>query len=129
VETPAVGGDLVAIEEGMFKEHCEEEFAFLAKRHPTRLLSLIGGELQTRPELLTFAAEAAGRISSTSAVIASLLPLLTHPDPVVREGAIYGLQPHLEGSIEARAALRELAVADLSPGVRDAARDALADID
>ena len=114
---------------GGFTEHCEAEFEFLARKNPARLLALVSGELRNRPELLTFAAEWAGRIDSTSAVVRALLPLLRHEDPAVREGAIYGLQRHLDRSIEARTTLRALAEGDPSPGVRESARDALAGLD
>jgi hypothetical protein len=53
-----------------------------------------------------------------------LKPLLGHASAVVREGAIYGLQKHLDADV--RASLEMLARSDSSAGVRSAAEDALA---
>lgn len=55
-----------------------------------------------------------------------ILPLLDHPAPMVREGVIYGLTPHLDESM--RAKLEDIAEHDTSPGVREAARGALKDL-
>lgn len=76
------------------------------------------------PHILTFKAEEAASLPAQDA-IAFCLPLLAHFDAVVREGAIYGLAPHLHVSPAAVEALRHSATTDPSPGVRAAARDAL----
>lgn len=132
IEAPSAGDTVTSSEPdqsaNVFKEHCEDEFVFLAEQNPGKLAELIR-TLQGRPSLLTFAAEAAGRIANTSLAVAILLPLLGQPDPVVREGAIYGLMPHLGLSLEARDALRGMAQADPSPGVVAAIQDALSVLD
>ena len=125
-ETPAVG-ELWAssTQPRLFKDHCEEEFVYLAEQNPAELVRLMNSTLADRPNLLTFAAEAAGRIANAALVVAILLPLLSHVDPVVREGAVYGLGPHLGSSLDARDVLRDMVKSDPSPGVIDAINDAL----
>jgi hypothetical protein len=125
---PASPSTLDVPEATRFEEHCDEEFRFLASNEPRRLLELIENGLRDRPELLTFAAEAAGHIGLTPWVIEALLPLTGDKEAVVREGAIYGLIPHLERSIKARETLRCMAKGDPSPGVRSAAQDALSQL-
>jgi len=71
---------------------------------------------------LTFAAEILGRSSDSNLVRETVLPLLLHPDAVVREGAIYGLRSHLDPL--GRQALAELGARDTSVAVRRAAQDA-----
>ncbi|HSN97755.1 MAG TPA: HEAT repeat domain-containing protein [Candidatus Nanopelagicales bacterium] len=107
-----------------WKEPCEGAFEYLAAHHPRHLLRLIqGGKLEHAD--LTFAAEIAGRLRDEGAVQRALLPLLSHPEAVVREGAIYGLSRHLNASVRERFA--ELAAKDPSAAVRSAAADALDD--
>lgn len=105
----------------------EETFEILALKDPQALIELLRGELMNQPHLLTYAAEAAGLMEFSHA-IEPLLGLLEHREAVVREGAIYGLMPHLAYSLPARDALRRLAELDSSPGVQAAARDALANV-
>lgn len=127
IDSPMVGSGLVDSRR-VFPQHCEEEFIFLARAEPEALVALLNGKLSDRPELLTFAAEAAGQMPF-SVAIQPLVELLRHPRAVVREGAIYGLAPHLGYSLQAREALRSLVEGDPSNGVRDAAADALASLD
>lgn len=125
--TPAVGS---AVSTDLDEEELsEEKFIRYAEENPMRLLMLIGREVPLRPALLTFAAEAAGRIADTALVVAVLSPLLGHANPVVREGAVYGLTPHLDTSLEARHLLRERAAGETSPGVKAAIDEALATLD
>jgi HEAT repeat protein len=99
-------------------------FEYLARNDPTALI-VLANSLQ--PAHLTHAAEWIGRSGDPRAgqVLATLL---RHPSPLVREGAIVGLEalggPALEGC---RALLIERALegSEPSPGVRAAARDAL----
>lgn len=79
------------------------------------------------PTLLTFAAEYLGRAPADVAVPA-LLPLLGHEKPYVREGAIYGLEPHATGDPGIVEAFRVLAALDPSPGVRTVAAGALEEL-
>jgi hypothetical protein len=103
---------------------CEGAFELLALRFPHDLVKLIGhGHLE--PADLTFAAEALGRSNMGWLVRPTLKPLLHHASAVVREGAIYGLQRHIDTGI--RATLETLAKSDPSAGVRSAAEDALAE--
>ncbi len=126
VETPAIGASL---EPQVLEDLSEEKFVRFAEQDPARLVELIRSNSLLRPALLTFAAEAAGRIANTALVVGALLPLLGHADPVVREGAVYGLEPHLEASLEAREALRSMVAREPSPGVKAAVNDALAILD
>lgn len=105
------------------KQHANEAyFVHLARHDPARLADLLQvGVLP--PEDLTFAAEMAGNIQDSELIRPALLRLLEHSSAVVREGAILGLDRHLDDRTRER--LRELAMTDPSPGVRVTARDAL----
>jgi hypothetical protein len=99
-------------------------FEYLATNEPELLLEqLTSGELP--PSALTFAAEWAGRTRNKQAP-AILLAMLEHPSPLVREGAVYGLEHLLEspGVVSALRAHASDAI-ERSPGVRAAAREAL----
>jgi hypothetical protein len=108
-----------------WSEPCEAVFEFLAENHPPQLLKLIASN-RLRATDLTFAAEIAGRLADSTAVRRTLLPLLSHADAVVREGAIYGLAPHADQTV--RSELARLSASDPSPAVRQAATDTLADL-
>lgn len=103
---------------------CEGAFELLAARFPRDLAKLIE---QNRLEVsdLTFAAEALGRSNMGWLVRYTLKPLVRHASAVVREGAIYGLQKHVDG--EVRAVLEGVVKSDPSRAVRTAAEDALSD--
>jgi hypothetical protein len=103
---------------------CEGAFELLAARFPHDLVKLIEQD-RLEPSDLTFAAEALGRSNIGWLVRRALKPLLRHASAVVREGAIYGLQKHLNA--EVRAALASVVNSDASPAVRNAAEDALSD--
>ena len=101
-----------------------EDFKVLAAREPSRLVALVAkGRLADHD--LTYAAEALGLVTDTNSVAAVLVPLTRHASPVVREGVIYGLSRHVSASPVVRAALERLAADDPSPGVREAATEAL----
>ena len=72
--------------------------------------------------LLTFAAEIAGDTLPSDAVKAPLVALLSHPNRVVREGAIYGLARHADDPA-VREQLVAMSLDDESPGVRLAATE------
>lgn len=74
---------------------------------------------------LTFAAEAVGNSNDSSAVRAVLIPLLSHPNPVVREGAIDDLARHLDDKV--RALLNEMVEHDPSLVIRVIALETLSD--
>jgi HEAT repeat protein len=103
-------------------EACPPSYEELALSNPDEILRLLGADLA--PHELTFVAEAAGKLADGNAAVAALLPLLSHASPFVREGTIYGLS-----RFATREAVRErlaaLAAEDSSPGVREAAREAL----
>lgn len=100
----------------------EAIFEQWATDSPERLIqAMCGGKL--RPTLLTFAAEIAGNHLPSEQIVPALLGLLEHADPIVREGAIYGLAYHEGENISA--ALRKIVESDSSPGVREAATCAL----
>lgn len=99
-------------------------FSSLAKDDPARLVALVV-EHRLADHDLTFAAEAVGSIADRAKAVEVLLPLLQHASPLVREGAVYGLSRHLGWHEWARARLEFVAQEDPSPGVRDAAREAL----
>lgn len=108
----------------IWSQPCEDMFQYLAENDPERLFEdLTSGALP--PSALTFAAEWAGRTRTTQAA-AILRTLLEHPSPLVREGAVYGLE-HLIGHPGVLAALRahENEATERSPGVRAAVREVL----
>lgn len=98
------------------------EFDKMADEDPERLVEWITcGAL--RPGNLTHAAEALGSVPDAELVVGVLIGLTTHLSPMVREGAIYGLEHHLL-TAGVRERIAELAT-DESPGVRTAAAEAL----
>lgn len=103
---------------------CEGAFELLAAHFPRDLAKLIERD-RLAPSDLTFAAEALGRSSQGWLVRAVLPPLLRHSSAVVREGAIYGLQRHLDAEI--RGLLLAVSKTDPSAAVRTAAEDALSE--
>ncbi len=105
------------------RRYSDDVLEALAANHPVGLLELIASR-DIDPEDLTFAAEIAGSIDQPALVIVTLLPLLGHTVPLVREGAIYGLANHI-GNPTVRIALMGLAENDPSPGVRLVAAESL----
>lgn len=83
---------------------------------------------------LTFHAERLGDADDIASAYAELRRLLVHASPVVREGAVYGLAKLRARGLEPgkkdcpiEILLRNVAEIDASPGVREAAREALED--
>lgn len=80
---------------------------------------------------LSFVAEDVGQVVAhrhqylEEIAVPVLLALLNHASPLVREGAIYGLADFASRRPEVARALMRLGWADPSPGVRDAANEAL----
>jgi len=120
----ALSDEAVRAVVGRWNRPCEGAFELLALRFPKDLASVIQTSGLGIADL-TFAAEALGRSHLSHLVRSTLVPLLGHPSAIVREGAIYGLQRHLD--LELRIELEGLAAADSSPAVRAAAEDSLAD--
>ncbi|AKT44062.1 HEAT repeat domain-containing protein [Chondromyces crocatus] len=118
----ALSPPIAQIVASRWREPCEGLFEFLALQHPAELLRLIrNGKLEAAD--LTFAAEIAGQLKNSHAVQTTLLPLLSHTEAVVREGAIYGITRHQDAAV--REKLAQLAASDRSNAVRTAAADAL----
>lgn len=94
------------IEATPLPELCEERFREYAAHDPVRLV-----EIAARPALdsvsLSFLAEALGQ-APWPIVGETLLVLLRHRSPLVREGALYGASAHLEHG-QVKAALRRIA--------------------
>lgn len=101
----------------------ESKLRRLAVERPRELVATICAGIDS-PGLRARAAEAAGLIQSDELAVPILLQLLGDHDPVVREGAIYGLERHLTPRVRERlqALLRDPTT---SVGLREAARDAL----
>lgn len=108
-----------------FEKHCEEEFEELARNDFPSLIRLIYGELAGDRVMLSFALEALHLVGDPSRTVPFLIGFLQHPEPIVREGAILGLQPYLESSRLARDMMKGLRDNDPSDGVRRAAADAV----
>lgn len=73
---------------------CQALLDWMGENHAQALAELIElGEMNQVD--LTFAAEAMGLNGDLALVCDTLGPLLAHPNPLVREGAIYGLEHHL----------------------------------
>lgn len=71
-------------------------------------------------------ADANAKVANGSTTISMLLSLSRHPSSVVREGSVYGMEPHI-GHAKVKARLQEIAESDPSPGVKLAATEALSD--
>jgi hypothetical protein len=103
-------------------EPTELEFERLAADNP-RLLAQWIEDGTLSPAQMTYAAEALGS-APTSVAAPCLLRLLAHSSSLVREGAVYGLEPHLKYP-GVRTRLQELVREDPREGVRAAAAEAL----
>ena len=91
----------------------------MAETTPGDLAALVlSGSLSTVE--LSLAAEAAGVIADPATARAILDPLLSHPSPLVREGAIYGLSAIRSGDVSAE--IQAIATNDTHSGVRRAAK-------
>ena len=106
----------------MIKTDVTQCFQFLARRLPSEFVAWINSEV-LKPSTLTFAAEALCFATSEIAV-PCLLNLLQHKSSSVREGAVYGLEGHLDYP-RVREVLNEVAQTDSNPGVQMAATEAL----
>lgn len=99
-----------------------DRYAVMAVNAPAELLALVrGGTLA--PHELTFAAEYLGAIEDAATARDALLPLLDHPNRMVREGVLYGLAACAldDEAVKARAA--RIAREDESATVREIAAE------
>ncbi len=103
---------------------CERSFETLAKLLPEALAVWL---TELRDTDATFAAEALGKCEDSELVRRTLRPLLEHPSPIVREGALYGIGQHVDEGITQ--IIRDMCEQDVSRGVRIAAADVLMDIE
>jgi HEAT repeat protein len=102
------------------------DFVKLAKTDPQKLRDLIlGGTLGSTD--LTFAAEAVFW-TNQDMILELLIPLLDHPKPYVREGALIGLQGLTEVSDAILTKIKQISIEDYSPGVRATAQELLNDL-
>ncbi|MGW8286392.1 MAG: HEAT repeat domain-containing protein, partial [Candidatus Deferrimicrobiaceae bacterium] len=105
-----------------FPRPCENAFDALAATDRDRLLAWVtAGELG--PAHLTYALEALGRSGHPLAALV-LLHSANHAHPLVREGAVLGLDA-LGVPGASHGLVAELAESDPSPGVRAVCRDVL----
>jgi hypothetical protein len=106
-----------------FGKACEALFDFMSLEYPKCLSRIIrDGNLDFTD--LTFAAESMGNSSDSQLVRRTLTILLFHPKAVVREGAIYGLQNHLDE--KTRESLAEALQVESNEYVRRCLHEALA---
>jgi HEAT repeat protein len=100
-------------------------FMELAEHEPDALIARVR-VCELSPGLRARAAEAMGRIKDSHLAVPLLLELLNDHDPVVQEGAIYGLRRHLDATVRDR--LQQLADSEyVHPLVREVAIEALED--
>lgn len=102
-----------------FDKPCVAACELLKKKYPEQLISLVeSGKLEA--SLLTVVAEMLGDLDSSFSdkVRKALIPLLSDSSPVVREGAIYGLQGTHSNSV-VRFKLLDMASKDTSKGIRE----------
>jgi len=107
---------------------CEELFQQQALSAPGELVRALQ-EQKLEDANLSFAAEAAGQLADRRQAIAALRSLLHHRSAIVREGAIYGLMPHLDDRDQAAPLLDPVAQDDPSAAVRSVAQEALSAFD
>jgi len=100
-------------------------FEYLAKAAPQSLANAI--RRHNLPSgLLFLAAEIFGRESSFETAFPTLVPLLSHSSPVVREGALYGLKALAEThSAEIARVFHDVALNDSHETIRKLAAEAL----
>ena len=102
-------------------------FEELSVHEPEKLARWIQSET-LEPGQLTFAAEVLGQSGATNLTkMRTLHPLLSHPHPLVREGAIYGLG-YCEIWPATKKKLGKMAIEDPSKGVRLAIQELMEDI-
>lgn len=100
---------------------CENTFNYLATFYPEKLAEWIRSDTLS-PGFLTHALEYLGDTKLKN-VVSIIEPFLTHESPLVREGAVLGLQNHLNEAL--RNFIHELSINDPNGGVRFTATDIL----
>ncbi len=102
-------------------------FEDLARHAPATLLAAISArEVSLDHVLLSRAAQALALVDSRRPeAVEALLRLLEHERPFVREAALIGIAPFVEGHATARQKVESMSMDDPSPGVREAAGELL----
>ena len=103
---------------------CENTFEEMAKESPLRLIEWISCD-EIRPPFLTYALEILGKTEDDSSLVSPVLLSMTyHQSPLVREGAVYGLENHI-GFRGVRERLFYMSSYDPIPGVTQACLEVL----
>ena len=105
---------------------CEALFQKLADENPEKLELYIRRNYLSPPQL-TFAIEILGDSCDYKIADRTIIPMLWHESPVVREGAALGLRRFATNSTVSEC-LNSVMKADPSPGVRMVIKDILADL-
>jgi len=98
------------------------EIKMLANHYPAKLLTMISNH-DLIDDDLALVLEVTGSVLGRNTIISYLDKHLTHPSPMVREGAIFGIGYHLTSEIEKK--LKYISNHDSDEGVREAAQDIL----
>lgn len=128
VDTASSSTTQQVVPESQWAEHvwprpCRDEFARLALEAPNKLLDWLRAGVLS-PAHTSFALEALGSSRKRSAVPHLLGQLLMGGVPIVREGAVYGLEPFLEMTLAD--VLKTVAAQEASVGVTAAIDSVLA---
>jgi len=105
---------------------CESYFQKLADESPEKL-ELYIRKTYLNPSQLTFAIEILGDTCSYQIADRTIIPMLWHESPIVREGAVYGLRRFITNPTVSEC-LNSILKADPSPGVRQVIKDMLSDL-
>jgi len=122
-ETTMTHRGMASILLAIYQGYCEALFEALAEHSPDELVEIVR-EGRAPNSRLTYAAEILGRHVASPRAVEALRNLLDHPSPLVREGAVLGLEPHLDRH-DVKEALHRAVGRDPSPGVRRALAEAL----
>lgn len=103
----------IPIDPNWMHPHCQAATKALVERAPKHLARMIqSGSIE--PAYLTHVAETLGQWKNWDEVVTTLLPLLDHPQAIVREGALYGLGVR-EGTRDERVDPKVLHLRDNDP--------------
>ena len=97
-----------------------DTFAAMAEKDPNTLISLMNNK-ETSDDNLIILAESAGLIADEGKVVPTLLKLLDHKNPEVREAAVYGIGCFISETVTD--ALIDVIAHDENETVKEAARN------
>lgn len=109
------------IETSVWGKPCRAMFNHLSMNNPTMLLAIVKASILS-PALLTYAVEALGQVHDSNTrreALQTIIDLLSHESPLVREGAVYALESYLPDE-QALQALVNRQNIETSPGVKQA---------